>query len=206
MFAISLKNVIFWLQRPKAMISRVKYWFYVKAHPDEPWLCPGTVEFCQTHLSISMSVLEFGSGRSTIWFSQRVGHLTSVEHNSDWYNSVKAKLEIAKVANVDLRLIPLDHIDSEPEQEFYEICPNYVAVVNEFEDESLDFVIVDGHYRTNCTRESLPKIKSGGYLLIDDTNMWSSFDVLKIPENWLIVDQSTNGIKTATIWQKPPKN
>jgi hypothetical protein len=202
MLTISFKHLLFWLKKPKLLVYRMKYWLWEKSHPHEPWLCPGTVEFCQKNLSTSMSALEFGSGRSSVWFSQHVGQLTSIEHNSDWFKLVQTKLESAKVANVDLQLIPLNHPDSEPEKEFYEDLPSYVAVVNEFEDESLDLVIVDGHYRTNCARESLGKIKPGGYLLIDDTNMWSSFDALKIPENWEIVNQATNGIKTTIVWQK----
>ena len=46
-----------------------------------------------------MSALEFGSGRSGIWFSQRVQNLTSVEHDLDWYQSVKDKLEKENVTN-----------------------------------------------------------------------------------------------------------
>ncbi|WP_373529163.1 class I SAM-dependent methyltransferase [Nostoc sp.] len=198
------KNIVFWLKRPKALLHRIKYWIWEKFHPNKPWMCPGTVKFCERYLTNSMSMLEFGSGRSSVWFGQRVANLTSIEDNPDWYQSVKTKIESANLANVDLRLIPLNHPSLQPEQEFYERCPNYVAVLDEFEEESLDFVIVDGHYRTNCTRKCLSKIKPSGYLLIDDTNMWNSLDLLKIPENWLIVNQSTNGIKTAVIWQKSP--
>ena len=72
-----------------------------------------------------MSALEFGSGRSGIWFSQRVQNLTSVEHDLDWYQSVKDKLEKENVTNINLRLITLDHPLSEPEHDFYEKIPSY---------------------------------------------------------------------------------
>ncbi len=187
------------------MIHRLKYWLWEKAHPNQPWMCPGTIEFLQTHLSNSMSGLEFGSGRSSIWFGQLVGHLTSVEYNSDWYEALKVKLTAENLANVDLRLIRLDHPESAPEEDYSE-CPSYVAILDEFDRETLDFVIVDGHYRTQCTRKCLNKIKPGGYLLIDDTNRWDSLDSLKIPQDWLVVDRSSNGLKSAIIWQKPPHN
>jgi hypothetical protein len=197
-------KIFFWLQRPKAFFYRLKYWIWEKLHPHKPWMCPGTVDFCEKHLSRSMSVLEFGSGRSTVWFAQRAGNLISIEHNSVWYQLVKKKIETANLTNVDLRWIPLDHSLTEPEREFYEKCPDCVAVLDEFPDASFDLIIVDGHYRTNCTRKCLSKIKPGGYLLLDDANLWNSFDVLEIPQDWLVVNQSTNGIKTAIIWQKPP--
>ncbi|WP_242038984.1 O-methyltransferase [Anabaena lutea] len=181
----------------------MRYWVWEKLHPDEPWMCPGTVEFCKKHLAASMSVLEFGSGRSSAWFARRVSKITSIESDKNWYKAVKNKLEKENIANVNLRLILLDHPVSEPEQDAYQICPSYVAVLDEFADESLDLVIVDGHYRTNCVRKCLKKIKAGGYLLVDDTNLWSSLDALSIPQDWKVIDQSTNGIKTAAIWQKP---
>ncbi|MBD2695230.1 class I SAM-dependent methyltransferase [Anabaena catenula] len=203
MLLISLKSFFFWLQRPQLIVYRVRYWVWEKLHPDEPWMCPGTVEFCKKHLAASMSVLEFGSGRSSAWFARRVSKITSIEYDENWYKVVKSKLEKDNIANVNLRLILLDHPVSEPEQDTYKICPSYVAVLDEFADESLDLVIVDGHYRTNCARKCLKKIKAGGYLLVDDTNLWTSLDALSIPPDWKVVDQSTNGIKTAAIWQKP---
>lgn len=41
----------------------------------------------------SFSVLEFGSGHSTIWFSKARSGLTSVEHNPTWYRVVRRSLE-----------------------------------------------------------------------------------------------------------------
>ena len=44
---------------------------------------------------------EFGSGRSTVWFAERVATLTSVEHDERWYEAVSAKLKERRLANVD---------------------------------------------------------------------------------------------------------
>ncbi|MEH2364414.1 hypothetical protein [Nostoc sp.] len=41
------KNIIFWLKRPKGLLYRI----WEKFHPNKPWLCPGTVEFCEMHLT-----------------------------------------------------------------------------------------------------------------------------------------------------------
>ena len=136
-----------------------------------------------------------------MWFSKAVGHLISVEHTSQWFAQVKAQLTEANVTNVDYRLVPLDHPESKPEQSEYLPVPAYVAVADSVPDKSLDFAVVDGHYRTNCVRHLVPKIASGGYLLVDDINLWPSAESLPVPTDWRIADDSTNGVKRCIIWQ-----
>ncbi len=191
----------YWVTRPRMFAARIRYWVWEKLNPDKPWMCPGTIDFCQAKLSQSMKALEFGSGRSTVWFSNLVGTLTSVEYDARWYEQVKQRLAEARATNVDYRLVPLNHQMSEPERAEYEHPPDYVAVADGFPDGSLDFVVVDGHYRKTCVRHAVPKIAKGGYLLVDDANRWASLDELPIPASWRIADDSTNGVKRCVIWQ-----
>lgn len=183
------------------LVRQVRYWAWEKRNPDKPWLCPGTVAFCESNLSRTMRGLEFGSGRSTRWFASRLGHLTSVEHAHTWYEQVAQTLSAEGVRNVDYRFVPLDHPEAEPERFEYVPTPAYVAVVDRFSDKSLDFVLVDGHYRTHCIRHAVPKVATGGYLVVDDVNMWPSHYALPIPDDWRIADDSTNGIKRCVVWQ-----
>lgn len=191
----------YWVTRPRMLAARLRYWVWEKSNPDKPWMCPGTIEFLQNKLSRSMNALEFGSGRSTLWFSSLVGNLTSIEHDAGWFAQVNQQLLDAGVRNVNYRHVPLNHPKSEPEQTFYDPAPDYVAVANGFPDGALHFVVVDGHYRTNCARQVIPKIAKGGYLLVDDVNMWPSLDALPVPASWRIADDSTNGLKRCVIWQ-----
>lgn len=193
--------LLYWVKRPRKLVARLRYWAWEKQNPDKPWMCRGTIAFCQTRLSRGMKALEFGSGRSTLWFSSLVGHLTSVEHDRDWYEQIAGRLSNAQIDNVDYRHIPLNHPESAPEKLAYDQVPDYVAVADCFPDGSLDFVVVDGHYRSNCIERVVPKIARGGFLLVDDVNMWPSLDEFPIPPGWAIVDDSTNGIKRCVIWQ-----
>jgi len=185
------------------LIARIRYKLWERRNPDKPWLCPGSVAFCQKILTPSMKALEFGSGRSTRWFAQHVGHLTSIEHHGDWHAIVKKQLDETNLKNVDYRLVPLAHPESVGEKETYDPVPEYIALADRFPDRSLHFVVVDGHYRTHCIRHSIPKIAPGGFLLVDDTNLWPSIETFPIPKNWKVVDNSTNGVKRTVIWQAP---
>jgi len=193
--------ILVWLARPKMALARLRYWLWERANPDMPWLCPGTIKFCQAHLSKSMVAVEFGSGRSTRWLSTLVGRVISVEHNAEWYGVVRKQLAVASATNVDYRLVPLGHPESEGERPEYSPVPDYVAVADGLEDKGIDFAVVDGHYRTHCVRHLIPKIAPRGYLLVDDVNFWPSPEALPVPASWSVADDSTNGIKRCIIWQ-----
>ena len=196
-------NIQFWLLRPHLIVPRLRFWFFERSNSDKPWLCAGTIAFLNQALNREMVGVEFGSGRSTRWLAARLKTLVSVEQNSEWYQIVTDQLKQAGIQNVDYRMIPTEHPESEPEREVYVPIPSYVAVLNEFEDNSIDFVLVDGHYRSTCIKAAVSKIRPGGYLVVDDTNMWNVIGGLPAPLEWVCVDTSTNGIKTAKIWQKP---
>jgi hypothetical protein len=199
-------NIKYWLRRPHLIWPRLKYWLWEITNRDKPWLCPGAVDYCTEVLTKSMQAIEFGSGRSTAWFAQRVGRLTTVEHSPRWYARVRSTLEQKQLSRVDCRLVPLDHPEAEAEHETYEPLPSYVRVLNEFPDDSLDLVVVDGHYRSTCIRASLAKLKGSGLLLVDDVNMWGGFNRVPIPDLWTLVHRSSNGLKETGIWQKPVGN
>lgn len=199
-------KIAFWLTHPTLLFHRLRYWAWEKANPDKPWLCPGTIRFCEQHLPGSKRALEFGSGRSTRWFAGIVGELTSVKHDPAWYEIVKRQLADARIQNVTYRFVALEHAPEEGERASYDPMPAYVRVADELPDGSLDFVLVDGHYRTHCVRRCLTKIRPGGYLLVDDVNIWPSLDAIPVPAEWRLVDESSNGLKGCRIWQAPAKS
>lgn len=193
---------IFTLFQPTYLARRIAYKFYEISHPDEPWIAQGAIRFCEKNLTKEHIGLEWGSGRSTFWFGSRLKSLLSIEYDRQWYSTVMNKLHEQKIKNVECRHIPLDHDRQEPTYPHYEKTPTYVSVVESFADGTLDFVVVDGHYRQACILAALDKIKPGGLLLVDNTNRlpikeWG------VPANWSIVHQSSNVMTETTIWQKP---
>ncbi len=195
-------NPWFWLRRPHLIPARVRYWWWERRNPDKPWLTPAAVAFLDRELSAADAGLEFGSGRSTVWFAARLRHLTSVEHHPGWYEAVRARLDRAGRANVDYRLVSLDHPESQPEQPTYAPMPAYVRVAHGLADASLGLVVVDGHYRTHCLLAALPKVKPGGLLLVDDMNLWPGCRP-PVPDDWPQVSRSTNGLKWTGVWRRP---
>ena len=195
---------------PVYLWSRFKDKLHQRLHPDEPWLTPAAVEILHGYLNPDMSGLEFGSGRSTAWFAQSLGKLTSVEHSAKWYDLVKDQLRIAGITNVTYLLRR-----GNPETE-------YLDVADSIDDNSLDFILVDGIDRGACVIRSLSKLKHGGLLVIDDVHRylpsrsraplarkpsdgaidpdWQLF--LTLVTNWEFV-WTSNGVKDTAIYYKP---
>jgi predicted O-methyltransferase YrrM len=139
---------------------------YQRAHPDDPWLTATANGLLSTLLCPADRGLEFGSGRSTVWFARRVSALTSVEHDERWHTRISAALKSSNLGNVDYVLASGDD-PMEPGGE-----SAYAKVALAFPDTSLDFALIDGRYRDYCAKFALPKIKQGGMLIIDNVNWY----------------------------------
>jgi predicted O-methyltransferase YrrM len=151
-----------------------------------------------------MQALEWGSGRSTLWWARHVQHLVSVEQDEGWHAIISSRLREQGIANVDYRFIPVDASLPCDDRQIFSTLPPYVKVVDDHADDSLDLVVVDGHYRQACIRAVLSKIKPGGYLLVDNFN-WLPESRWEIPVEWVKVCDSSNALTQTVVWQKPGK-
>lgn len=148
---------------PGYVVDRLRVALYQRRHPDHPWLTAQAVAILDTWLKPADEGLEWGSGRSTVWFARRVGRLTSVEHHPEWHERVGRLLAFEGVADkVDYRLLP-DGASEQP-------TSAYVRTAQDIPDGSLDFALVDGVARASCAEAVLPKIRPGGLLVIDNAN------------------------------------
>jgi len=133
----------------------------------EPLLTPKAIEFLEEYLSSNPNakILEFGSGASTLWFAEHTKNLISIDHSKEYYDFVKSELN---GRNVDYRLIHLP---------YYHVC-------DEFPDEFFDLIVVDGRNRKGCIAHSIPKLKSGGILMLDNAEREHYAPVYSLMENW----------------------
>ena len=94
-----MKSIAHWT--PKYIRDRIIDLHYQKHHPDLPWLTPAANVILETYLTKRDVGLEFGSGRSTLWFAKRIARLTSIEHDNDWAANVRKMLDRDNIKNVD---------------------------------------------------------------------------------------------------------
>ena len=189
--------------------NRVIQILYEKTHPNDPWLTRQSVHILADLLQDTDTGLEFGSGRSTIWFAQRTSRVISIEHDFKWYQSVGQKIQ-------DLNL------ESKIDYRYCDNIADYVGQIDSLEDNSIDYCLIDGKARAECTLKVLPKLKHEGILIIDNINLylpnasrspnsirrfdntndsdWASVQVQI--DSWEMV-WTTNGVSDTALWIKP---
>jgi len=146
---------------PHYIASRLAERYYRISHPDEPWLTPQAIRFLEGWLKTSDSVLEYGSGRSTLWLARRVGQLVSVEHDPRWHDRVASAIQTQRLQNITYHLKSIEGRPSE-----------YASVITQCDGKSLDVVLVDGKLRDECANSCLPKLKPGGLLVVDNADVY----------------------------------
>jgi predicted O-methyltransferase YrrM len=165
---------------PRYLFNRARLGVYELLHPNVPWLTPAAIEFLDAHLKASDVGLEFGSGRSTLWFARRVARLTSVEHDRAWYERVSRRLAESRVANVEYRLCDSDPF-KDPRPWITGVSSGsdegaersgYVRTIDSFADASLNVVLIDGIFRPACALRVIPKLCPGGLLAVDNINWY----------------------------------
>jgi hypothetical protein len=122
--------------------------------PETPWISYRARKKIGRLIQPDGTVLEFGSGMSTLWLARRCKTLYSVEHDALWFQTVQSKLAAKNIANAHCFLREME---------------NY-ADLSAFPDESFDFVLVDGAQRAACVQAVLKKLKPGGWVYLDNTD------------------------------------
>jgi hypothetical protein len=203
---------------PRYVLDRAAWAIHQRRHPEEPWLTPRAVRLLDSLLLPSDRGIEWGSGRSTRWFARRLRHLISVEHVKVWFETVNGQLASEGIANVDYRLIPPDE---GPTAATGGPRSPYVRVVDEVEDGSLQFALVDGYAREFCANAVLDKLACGGLLVVDNAN-WFLDHETKSPasrtgmghlnKDWIDFAQrvrnwrhiwTSSGVTDTALWIKP---
>jgi hypothetical protein len=131
-----------------------------------PWFPYAAIDFLEEYLRPDMTVCEYGSGGSTVFFSKRVKFVHAIEDNPYWCSKVQNALVQKQIQNVSLNLHPFNFKDPQnfEKSSYFNSIPNF----------AFDVIVIDGTEEWNSVRplqyfylES--KIKNGGLILVDDS-------------------------------------
>jgi len=119
-----------------------------------PWINYGAIHLLKQRLTKDLTLFEYGSGYSTIFFARRVQSVTSVEYDETWFK----KLELIAPQNVRLIFQPYSIDD-----------PHYFKIIATT-SQKYDVIVVDGRDRVNCIKFSLDYLTGSGVVLLDDSS------------------------------------
>jgi hypothetical protein len=149
-----------------------------------PWIPFAATDWLQHYLTRNRKVFEWGSGGSTIFLSERAGQVFSIEHDKKWHALVSKALTQRGITNCSYQLHEpkpivgnFSALDESPTYRFvYDdyyagmTVDEYVRAIDVHPDHIFDLVVVDGRVRTECMQHAIPKIRRGGYLMLDNSN------------------------------------
>jgi precorrin-6B methylase 2 len=117
-----------------------------------PWVTYSFIDFIKPRLNKDLSIFEFGSGSSTLFYAKYVKRVVSVEHDEAWYHKIVKN----KAQNAEMIFSKL-----EPGGEYSKKASTL--------GELFDIIIVDGRDRVNCCMNSVVALTPGGVIVLDDS-------------------------------------
>ncbi len=211
-----MRSIAHWT--PRYVGSRLRLFLQERGNPKDPWLTRNAIGFLSSWLRDSDFLVEFGAGRSTLWFGHRTGKVLSIEHDRSWHEFVSSSIRGAALSNRVACELIASQGDGLP------AVDAYLAPLVRLHDRSADVVLVDGIHRDHCAVAAIEKIKPGGLVIVDNANWyiarrhpsrapgsrsmgdgdasveWGRFtsNVAAWRTYW-----TTNGVTDTAIWQKP---
>jgi predicted O-methyltransferase YrrM len=131
-----------------------------------PWFSYAAIDFLEDHLEPEMSVCEYGSGGSTLFFAKRARSVFSIENDPEWFERVSRRLEAQSCRNVTMEL----HLFDFKNPTGFE----HSAYLHAIPDGRFDVIVVDGGeewipVRPACFEKAEGRIKPGGIIVVDDS-------------------------------------
>jgi hypothetical protein len=117
-----------------------------------PWVTYSFIDFIKERLHKNLSIFEYGSGNSTLFYANRVKNVVSVEHDEAWYN----KIVNQKAPNAEMIFTRLE-TNGEYSQKAKLL------------DQKFNIIIVDGRDRVNCCKHSIAALTDDGVIVLDDS-------------------------------------
>lgn len=131
-----------------------------------PFFSYAAIDFLTAYLQPDMTVFEFGTGGSTLFFAQRVKSVTSVENSIERFEAVVSRVKEKNLVNVEIKLRPFDVKNP---QDFED--SEYLQSIH---GETFDVIVIDGAeewtpVRPLCFQQAEQWVKPGGIIVVDDS-------------------------------------
>lgn len=120
-----------------------------------PWWCEAAVNLVREKIQnlANLRVFEWGSGNSTLFWSDYAKEVVAVEYDRAWYEKVKSILP----RNASVRYCELEYGGS--------YCKNIAET-----DGQWDIILIDGRDRVRCAMNCVEKLSANGVIIWDNSD------------------------------------
>lgn len=118
-----------------------------------PWITYPAIEFIKQLDLSDRTLFEYGCGGSTVFWSRVVKRVDSVEHEADFYNLFRP--HVPDNCTLTLEVYPDDYVRAPEKNGPY------------------DIIVIDGHSRVRCSEIAPRYLKSGGLIILDNSDWFS---------------------------------
>lgn len=143
-----------------------------------PWMNYSVIHLLRERLHKDLSLFEYGSGYSTLFYARLVRDVISIEYDRDWFDLIEKRAP----GNVSFVYKEKD------------IDGGYCRAIGEFE-KTFDVVIVDGRDRVNCVKQAIKELSEIGVIILDDSSRERYSEAVDYAENRGFRALSIEGLK-----------
>jgi hypothetical protein len=115
-----------------------------------PWFTYSATAFLEQLDFSDRDLFEYGSGNSTVFWQSRVRRVVAVEDDHAWYAEMQPRIDANRV---DYRLL--------------DDANEYVQSISAAQ---FDIVIIDGSHREQCIGPAIAALRSGGFIILDNSD------------------------------------
>lgn len=153
---MGLLTPIFFSYETGHFLSSLKNKSVTKRGEPLPWYTYPAVHFLETKDFKKRTVLEFGAGQSTLWWSMRATSVLSFEADPSWQVYVERHAQ----PNVKLIHTPQD----------------LAGIESHLRDQWFDIIVVDGMDRVKASSIARDVVKPSGAIIVDNTDEYWEAD------------------------------
>jgi hypothetical protein len=127
-----------------------------------PWYTYPCIDFLKYRDFSGKTVLEFGGGQSSLWWSQRAKSVVTLEGNRLWHEKIEAQMP----CNVNLFLVSVEN-PSECVKSVLQVLQGYVE---------FDVIIIDGLFRAEMIAIAQAFVAKDGAIICDNAEGYGFYE------------------------------
>ena len=150
-------------------------------------------ETIRKYLKENTTMLEWGSGYSTIALSKEVKHIYTVEHSLYWFNLIKILASILQIENITILGAGPQNKDKDEKIKFATYIRAPEILKQQYDCQKFNIVLIDGIARNHCLESIIPFLYDDSVVMVDDCDR--DYETYRdiISESYEIIEKNKSG-------------